>query len=94
MKVGLFRVVEVYAPKDQTERVLYFRLLGPLLVDPVRLVLMWDLEYMNPKLYRGRCVSGGLRDRSLVDLIGEYSIDDIYRVDHPGGIDVSPSLSF
>lgn len=74
VKSGLFWLVEVYAPNDQMEIILFFRQLRKFLVDSARLVLIGDWNViMDPKLNRVRGASGSLSDRSLIDLINNSS---------------------
>lgn len=72
---------------DQGKRVAFFSQLGPFVVDSSRLVLVGDwMPILDPKIDRRRGASGrSLRNRSLVDLIGEFGLVDRYRVNHPEG---------
>lgn len=60
VKSGSFPVVVVYAPSNQTRRVLQFRLLEPFLANPARLVLIGDWNAIqDPKLDKEWVLAGG-----------------------------------
>lgn len=87
-----YRVVNIYAPNDESERILFFEDIYPLLLCNKHLILGGDFNcVLNTKLDKigGNPNYGTIGSKSLRNIISDFQLIDCYRYLYPNVINTT-----